>query len=79
MEVGKYNKLPHYSVHGSRTNMYVWVNEDGYGTASKWIVGKKAFRLYNQLQLLYKNDRKAFVELVKHIHANNRVQRGEIS
>lgn len=72
MEIGKYNKLPHYSVHGTKTQLYVWVNEDGRGSASEWITGHTAFRLYNQLSLLHKKDRNAFIELVKQTHFNNK-------
>lgn len=75
MEVGKYNKLPHYAVHGEKTCMYLWVNEDGRGSASGWIKGNDAFRLWNKLQILFKKDKKEFIKLLKNYHESNKVNR----
>ena len=62
MEIGTYDRLPHYSVVGSATNFYVWVNEDGRGSASKWIKGAEAFSLYNKMRKATEN---GFISLVK--------------
>ena len=72
MEVGKWNKLPHYAILGGKTDMYVWVNEDGKGSASQWIKGNIAFRLWHRLEKRFKKDKKAFVELLKTAHLNNK-------
>ena len=71
MEIGSYNKFPHYSVHGDKTSMYLWVNEDGRGSASEWIKGREAFQLWNDLQSIFKNDKKEFVEMLKKHHSSN--------
>lgn len=72
MEVGKYNKLPHYSVVGEKTSFYLWINEDGKGSNSNWIKGQEAFKLYNQLQNALKKDKEAFIKLVKEHYEKNR-------
>ena len=71
VEIGAHNKLPNYSVHGDKTNMYLWVNEDGKGSSSEWITGRVAFQLWNNLQFRYKNDKKGFVGLLKKHHSMN--------
>jgi hypothetical protein len=68
MEFGRYDKLPHYAVHGDATNFYVWVNEDGKGSSSKWIKGSVAFELYNVLRNFHKIDKQMFCDTVKSIH-----------
>lgn len=50
MEVGAYNKLPHYAVIGESVDFYIWINEDGRGEASHWIKGNAAFKLYFKLR-----------------------------
>ena len=67
MEIGRWNKLPHYYVSNNPTNFYVYVNEDGYGSSSRWIKGKEAFKLYGVLKSLFRNKAK-FIEEVKRIH-----------
>jgi hypothetical protein len=65
MEVGALNKLPHYSVIGTRVDFYVWVNEDGKGLASKRIKGNYAFTLFNELTNLFKKDKNQFIQRIK--------------
>ena len=71
MEVGKYNKLPHYNIVGEPTSFYVWVNEDNHGASSKWIKGRPAFKIYNKLALLFKNDKPEFIKLLKRTFDEN--------
>lgn len=54
LEVGAYNKLPHYAVIGEPCAFYVWVNEDGHGTYSNWVKGVGAFNTYHKLSKLSK-------------------------
>ncbi len=68
MNIGAWNKLPHYSVIGTRTDFYLWVNEDGKGLASKWIKGNYAFALFNELTNLFKKDKNQFVRRLKQEH-----------
>ena len=71
MEIGKHNKLPHYSVIGEKNNFYLWVNEDGKGSSCNWIKGRVAFQLFNELNARFKKDKKGFVELLKKHHKSN--------
>lgn len=71
MEIGKYNKLPHYSVVGEKNNFYLWVNEDGKGSSSNWIKGRLAFQLFNELRIRFKKDKNGFIELLKKHHKAN--------
>ena len=68
LEVGKWNKLPHYAVIGNPQDFYVWVNEDKFGSNSGWIKGAKAFEAYNKLANLHKKDRVGFVTMVKALY-----------
>jgi len=52
IEVGSWNNLPHYAITGHPQRFYVWINEDGRGKSSNWIVGKQAFKLYNELRTI---------------------------
>lgn len=70
LELGAYNKLPHYSVVGHPQDFYVWVNEDSVGSASKWIKGKDAFTLYNKFRNI--TNKSEFVALIKQVHLENR-------
>ena len=63
---GSHKSLPHYSVHGIPTEFYVWVNEDGYGSASKWIKGHDAFIIWHDLSKIKKDDE--FIEMIKIVH-----------
>lgn len=65
LEVGAWNKLPHYSVVGRPVEFYVWVNEDGHGSNSKWVKGTEAFTLYNKLRGLNKAE---LVKSIKQLH-----------
>lgn len=69
LEVGAWNKLPHYSVVGRPTEFYVWVNENGHGSNSVWIKGAEAFTIYNKLRNL---DKKALVVKIKELHSTYR-------
>ena len=55
-QVGNYNNLPHYNIIGEPTAFYVWVNEDGKGTASNWITGREAFRIWHKLRAIKKKN-----------------------
>lgn len=65
MQVGNWNKLPHYSVCGDATCLYVWINEDGRGSNTEWIKGREAFDLWHKFAKLEKSDKKGFVALAK--------------
>ena len=65
MEIGKWNKLPHYSVTGSKVCMYLWSCEIDDGVASVRITGRAAFKLWNELQSKFLKDKKSFVRLLK--------------
>ena len=65
LAVGSYKSLPHYSVHGKPSNFYVWVNEDGVGSASKWFKGAEAFAAFNAMRGMNKHER---VALIKELH-----------
>lgn len=70
MEIGQHNSLIHYSVIGTATCFYVWVRElNGEGSASKFIKGNIAFREYNKLEKLYKENKGQFIILVKSLHS----------
>lgn len=71
MEIGKWNKLPHYSVIGNATEFYVWKNEDGKGSASKWLKGADAFKKWHRLKNYRKKDKEKFVSYLKMIHLHN--------
>ena len=72
LEIGRPNKLPHYSVIGEITSFYIWVNEDGKGSASEWVKGSDAFDLYHRLAKLRNKDKKEFICLAKEVHLNNK-------
>jgi len=65
IEFGKWDKLPHYAVVGNSTCMYMWVNEDGRGSASEWIKGTAAFESYNKMMKLKKAD---CIDSIKALH-----------
>ena len=71
MEIGSFNKLPHYAVVGDKTRLYIWVDEDGRGSNSKWITGRIAFQLWSELETRFKKDKSAFIELLKKQHELN--------
>ncbi len=71
MDIGNHKKLPHYSVVGEKNNFYLWVDNDGKGSSSKWIKGSDAFSLYNDLAKLFKKDKKAFVTLLTQQHSRH--------
>lgn len=65
LEVGAWNKLPHYVVVGSPLNFYVWVAEGTEASNTSWFKGSKAFSAYNKLLKLNKRD---LVTELKRIH-----------
>ena len=68
MGVGSWDNLPHYSVIGTASCFYVWINEDGHGKASHWLKGKHNFRLFHDLKKLSAKDKKAFCAKVKEVY-----------
>lgn len=70
LSIGNHKKLPHYSVIGTGTEFYVWIetSDNNRGSASKWVVGREAFQYMLKLKKLYKKDKNSFIELVKLIH-----------
>ena len=68
VEVGSYRKLPHYAVVGDAQAFYLWVNEDGYGNNSAWIIGRNAFSAYHKLRKLQEKDKSAFIAEVKRMY-----------
>lgn len=71
MKIGRWDKLPQYEVIGEKNRFYLWVEDDSGCSASNWIVGRDAFRLYNKLNGLFKKDKKAFIKLLKEQHEIN--------
>lgn len=71
METGSYNKLPHYAVIGEPQNFYVWVNEDGRGSASSWLKGKAFFNEYHNLKKILKKNKDEFKKRVIKLHEEN--------
>lgn len=68
LEVGTYKSPSHYAVIGRPTDFYIWIRETGdHGSASKWIIGKEAFEIYNCFKGFAK-DKKGFIELAKATH-----------
>ncbi len=65
LEVGAWNKLPHYLVVGCPNDFYVWINENGGGSASKWYKGASAFSAYYKL---LKAEKQEFINMVKALH-----------
>ncbi len=72
MNIGSYDKLPQYSVHGEKNKFYLWINEDGKGMASEWITGRVAFQLYHELKSRFKKNKNEFIELLKLHHKDNK-------
>jgi hypothetical protein len=79
LEVGSWDKLPHYAVVGTPVNFYVWVctEKPPYGDvdqgASEWITGLEAFTAHAKLrQMAAKGRREEFITLVKELHKSNR-------
>jgi len=71
MEVGAYNKLPHYAVIGTPIDFYIWKNEEGSGTASQWIQGASAFEAWHKLCHYKVKNKTEFVRYLKVLHMNN--------
>lgn len=65
LSVGSYKNLPHYSVIGSASNFYYWINEDGLGKYSSWFKGKEAFKQYQKLTQLHTKNKKVFCDEIK--------------
>lgn len=65
LQVGSWDKLPHYSIGGDKVALYVWINEDGRGSNTEWIRGREAFELWSRFDKLAKKDKKGFVSLAK--------------
>ena len=68
LESGRWNKLPHYAVHGHPQDFYLWVNEDGHGSPSTWIKGAYAFSEYNKMRNMSNKD---LVAYIKKLHSEN--------
>ena len=72
MEVGRYNRLPHYAVVGEPADFYVWVNETGEPFVHKlqghshWIKGRSDiyFKLKRSLR-----DKEEFTKQIKELRA----------
>ena len=71
IEIGAYNKLPHYAVIGPPTAFYVWVNEDGRGVSSNWITGSNAFNKWHLLKRYKAKDKAKFVSCLKELFLEN--------
>lgn len=68
LEIGAWNKLPHYAVIGQSNDFYIWIDDgeiEGLKCASSWIKGRIAFELYYKLKRANKED---FISLVKKYH-----------
>lgn len=68
MQIGKWNKLPHYSIVGQPSDFYIWIDKDGRGGNTKWIKGKEAFGIWNRLKKLHKKDKSGFIELAEKVY-----------
>jgi hypothetical protein len=67
IEIGKYNKLPHYELIGKGTDFYVWINEDGRGESSKWIKGRTASKEYYKIK--NEKDKNKQIQMIKELYA----------
>lgn len=68
LEVGGYNKLPHYAVVGRPVEFYVWVNEGSSpysGRISKWYKGAEAFSHWHKMLKMTKPE---LVGYIKELH-----------
>ena len=65
LELGSWDKLPHYKVIGQKTDFYIWISDKTGFSCSDWIKGRDAFKIHNKLNELFKKDKKAFVVLLK--------------
>ena len=68
---GNHNKLPHYAVIGDKTNMHVWVKENGRGFPSERIKGKNFFCIIALIGKLYHKDKHRLSQLVKETHTQH--------
>ena len=64
IEIGKWNKLPHYMVVGQPQAFYIWANEDGHGSNTVWIKGDLPW--YHRIKNT--KGRKATIALLKGLH-----------
>jgi hypothetical protein len=81
IEVGSWDKLPHYAVVGRPVNFYVWIclskphHFDRAQGASEWISGAGAFAAHTKLRNLAAKGRKSeFIDMIKELHKSNRKQ-----
>jgi len=67
VEIGSWNKKPHYSVVGNPQDFYLYINSEEVTSNnwSNWIKGREASSLHGKLKRLHKKDKKAFIELFK--------------
>lgn len=70
IEVGKWNKLPHYCAVGQPSDFYVYVDVDGCGRSSNWIKGKEAFALWNELRSI--KDKQVLGNKIKSIYEKHK-------
>ena len=82
LEVGKWDKLPHFAVIGEPTSFYVWINHgnatalDPAQGASAWLQGREAFDAYYKLKhFCEKKKVNKFIALVEELHKSNRKRR----
>jgi hypothetical protein len=64
IEIGKWNKLPHYMVVGQPQAFYIWINEDDHGSNTSWIKGN--LPLYHKIKNT--KGREATIALLKGLH-----------
>ena len=64
IEIGKWDKLPHYTVVGHPQDFYIWINEDGHGSNTGWIKGDVP--LYHKIKNT--KGREATIALLKGLH-----------
>jgi len=73
MQIGSWDKLPHYNVVGQPTMFYVWINVDGKGVNSKWLTGEPAFAMwFVLLEKFNKTDKTEYIRLLQDLYISNR-------
>lgn len=74
IEVGSYDKLPHYSLCGSPMCWYITINDKGTPQRSEWFTGQDNYTMYNALIEAFHNDRDTFSNRLLELFNRNRLE-----
>ena len=67
LELGSYKTHSQYAVIGRPQEFYIYIREaTNSGSASKWLKGAEAFKLYNKFRKI--KDKQEFIALAKQVH-----------